>query len=66
MVSDCTVYVHLAGELLMFERILIANRGAIAARLVRASHEAGAEAVAVYSEADPMRRTLGKRTRRSS
>ena len=36
----------------MFKRILIANRGEIASRLVRAAHDVGAEAVAVYSEAD--------------
>ena len=36
----------------MFKRILVANRGEIASRLVRAAHDAGAEAVAVYSEAD--------------
>ena len=36
----------------MFKRVLIANRGEIASRLVRACHAAGAEAVAVYSEAD--------------
>ncbi|HEV1998762.1 MAG TPA: biotin carboxylase N-terminal domain-containing protein [Candidatus Dormibacteraeota bacterium] len=36
----------------MFKRILVANRGEIASRLIRAAHDAGAEAVAVYSEAD--------------
>ncbi|HXA41842.1 MAG TPA: biotin carboxylase N-terminal domain-containing protein [Candidatus Solibacter sp.] len=36
----------------MFKRILVANRGEIASRLIRACHAAGAEAVAVYSEAD--------------
>jgi acetyl-CoA carboxylase biotin carboxylase subunit len=35
----------------MFSRILIANRGEIAVRIIRAAHELGIEAVAVYSEA---------------
>jgi acetyl-CoA carboxylase biotin carboxylase subunit len=36
----------------MFRRILIANRGEIALRLIRACHELGIETVAIYSQAD--------------
>lgn len=35
-----------------FQRVLIANRGEIAVRLIRACHEMGMEAIAVYSDAD--------------
>jgi len=36
----------------VFKKILIANRGEIAVRIVRACQEAGIEAVAIYSDAD--------------
>jgi len=36
----------------MFHRILVANRGEIALRIIRAAHDLGIEAVAVYSQAD--------------
>ncbi len=36
----------------MFKKILIANRGEIAARIIRACHERGIATVAVYSDAD--------------
>src|SRR5699024_12239778 len=34
------------------KRVLVANRGEIAVRIIRAAHAAGLEAVSVYSDAD--------------
>ena len=36
----------------MFKRILVANRGEIALRIIRACRELGIETVAIFSEAD--------------
>src|SRR6478672_9751374 len=36
----------------MFKKLLIANRGEIALRIIRACHELGVESVVAYSEAD--------------
>jgi acetyl/propionyl-CoA carboxylase alpha subunit len=49
----------------MFKKILIANRGEIALRIIRACHELGISTVAVYSTADEHRPT-GKLPKLSS
>ena len=37
----------------MFKKILIANRGEIASRVIRSCQKMGIKTVAIYSEADP-------------
>ena len=36
----------------MFKKILIANRGEIACRIIKTAHKMGIKTVAVYSDAD--------------
>ena len=50
----------------MFSRILIANRGEIAVRIVRACHSLGIDAVVAYSEADRDSRAVQLADGRSS
>lgn len=49
---------HPSGDVVMFETLLIANRGAIACRILRTLRELKVRGVAVYSEADLASRHL--------
>lgn len=48
----------------MFSRVLVANRGEIALRVIQACHELGVETVAVYSTADEGCLHVGRATQR--
>ena len=50
----------------MFQRILVANRGEIALRIIRACREMGIETVAVFSEATEVHTISNWLTRRTA
>ena len=50
----------------MFTKLLVANRGEIAVRIIRACKEMGIRTVAVYSKADAESIHVGSQTRPSA
>src|SRR5579863_2334501 len=49
---ECPRYCRIAERTLMFRKILIANRGEIACRIIATARRLGIATVAVYSDAD--------------